>query len=418
MKALPGGLLGKCLLLALALGTAASCNLSLFEMPTTKELHFEQRLFGRYLEITVDNTGITEQLEDFPVLVRLDNSRISDPELLDPALDRFRFYDESGNPLAFDVESYDPLGDTFIWVKVPRIEADSNSTRFFLYFDLDPRHDGLTPAPRDVWSNGYLGVWHLSETTAAGPRYYSDRSGNYNTGTSELDDLDPDTPIIEPDPLTGPAPAAGRIAGGQRIVNLSDGIRIDPSFTQDLGPMSLSFWINADAVTAAGRLFHKGDSTSTPLDVYCADGTGTMNTEIHFDTAPLLLEQSGELGGAVGSWRWYCINWTGTAECGGSGVGDDELNGVFVYLDGVWQNGNRVVQDGVGTYPVGDRYTAAYIGNAWWTTAGLATAGFPGTFDEVRVSTVARSPRWIEAQYRSMTTDTYLNYAPEVIIDW
>ena len=53
MKALPGRLLGKCLPLALALGTVASCDLSLFGMPTRKELHFEQRLFRRYLEITV-----------------------------------------------------------------------------------------------------------------------------------------------------------------------------------------------------------------------------------------------------------------------------------------------------------------------------------------------------------------------------
>jgi hypothetical protein len=152
------------------------------------------------------------------------------------------------------------------------------------------------------------------------------------------------------------------------------------------------------------------DSTDTRLDIYCADGTGTINTEIYFDTVPLLLEQGVELNGSVGSWRWYCINWTGTTDCGSSGAGDDESDGVFVYRNGVWQSSDRTETDGLGTYLL-DRDVAAYIGNIY-----DGSAGFPGTFDEVRVSTVTRTPGWIEAQYRSMT-DTYLNYATEVIVE-
>ena len=105
---------------------------------------------------------------DFPVLVRLP-AEVS--ALLQSAdgTDLF-FTDENDASLPFEVETFDPAGTTFVWVKVPSLSSATELTVFF---------GGAANADNDptaVWSR-YAGVWHFAPS-AAGTGTIPDATGH------------------------------------------------------------------------------------------------------------------------------------------------------------------------------------------------------------------------------------------------
>ena len=101
------------------------------------------------------------ELTDFPVLVRVATNAIpgfSYAECLVPNGGDLRFSDAAGNLLASEVDAWDEDGTSLIWVKVPSL---TSSTVIYGYYGCE------TPAAtsaKDVWSNGFIGVWHLGES--------------------------------------------------------------------------------------------------------------------------------------------------------------------------------------------------------------------------------------------------------------
>ena len=111
---------------------------------------------------------------DFPVLVRLP-AAVTDMLLSADRTDIF-FADENGARLSFEIETFNPVGTTFIWVKVPSL---SSATRLTLYFAGPANIDNN---PSDVWSN-YVGVWHF-DADAAGTTTVADATGHGLDGTT------------------------------------------------------------------------------------------------------------------------------------------------------------------------------------------------------------------------------------------
>ena len=75
-----------------------------------------------------------------------------------------------------DVElSFERAGDQF-WVKVPSV--DSAGATFYVYYG---KEDAEITEAADVWSNGYVAVWHFDEelvdSEAGGQPYYEDSVG-------------------------------------------------------------------------------------------------------------------------------------------------------------------------------------------------------------------------------------------------
>ena len=98
-------------------------------------------------------------LTDFPVLVRVSEDRISFPIYAKCKIANggdLRFSDASGALLASEVECWNPGGESLVWVKVPSLNAGTVITAHFGCASPD----AVTPS--DVWSNGFLGVWHLN----------------------------------------------------------------------------------------------------------------------------------------------------------------------------------------------------------------------------------------------------------------
>ncbi len=115
--------------------------------------------------LLLDNSARAETLTDFPLLVRLNASR-TDYGLAAPDGADLRFVGPQGQPLDHEIESWNPAGESLIWVRVPTINALSDSDYVWMYLGNPAATDTQNPA--GVWSADYAGVWHLGATSAAG----------------------------------------------------------------------------------------------------------------------------------------------------------------------------------------------------------------------------------------------------------
>jgi biopolymer transport protein ExbB len=312
--------------------------------------------------LTFLNGAQTEDLVDFPVLVRLTPDRIDyDYVLADGS--NIRFFDADGQTLlSHEVESFDRGGTSLFWVRVPRIDAGSNSDFIWLTYGGGGAAAG---PPAAVWSNGYRGVWHMNGSGSC-----PDSSGFGNHGA--------DNPTLA---------TAGRIGGARFFDGSDDYIDCgdDPSLAIT-GAVTVSAWVKpaADPYPVMRVLSKKSawdGPTGYALAVY------PQLDEVHHVS-------SGGWPFGVGlppnvDTGWHLV------------AGTTNGTTAAIYWDGAAvtsQSGTFVLAAGVVRFSLGRITGAADF--------------FYGAVDEVRVSSVARSPAWIRAQYLS-TADLFISYGPD-----
>ena len=118
--------------------------------------------FAKKITLTPSETALAKIGEtawtDFPVLVRLPAEASA---LLKSANGTdLLFTDENDDSLPFEVDTFDPAGETLVWVKVPSL---SSATKLTAYFGGAANEDNV---PAAVWTD-YVGVWHMSEASGA-----------------------------------------------------------------------------------------------------------------------------------------------------------------------------------------------------------------------------------------------------------
>ena len=134
-------------------------------------------LFTDHVEIAVKGYKGAETLRNFPLAIRLSEA----------AFPGFTYEAAGdGSQLAFilgdlmldyDVEMWDPKGESLLWVKVPEL---TSTTKFELWWNLRPGQATTGPKADEVWSD-YVGVWHMGEaisSTAAGTTPSADSTGH------------------------------------------------------------------------------------------------------------------------------------------------------------------------------------------------------------------------------------------------
>ena len=97
--------------------------------------------------ITFDNTdsniGTTsEDLINFPVLVKLDSGADIDYSKTQNSGQDIRFTDSDGTVLSYEIEEWDETGSSFVWVKIPQIDQNSNTDYIYIYYGNDSASDG------------------------------------------------------------------------------------------------------------------------------------------------------------------------------------------------------------------------------------------------------------------------------------
>ncbi|MBQ6923605.1 MAG: hypothetical protein IJQ73_03105 [Kiritimatiellae bacterium] len=115
-------------------------------------------------------------LTNFPVAVRISAARIKGFRYSDIASpdDLLFSSTESKAPYPFEVETWNPDGESVVWVRLPLV---CTNTQFRMSFNLPPNRPA-NPDSTNVWSAAnYRAVWHMNEYDAEVLKQ-SDSSGN------------------------------------------------------------------------------------------------------------------------------------------------------------------------------------------------------------------------------------------------
>ena len=132
------------------------------------------------VDITVSGYTGASPLANFPVLVRISPERISGFSYADCAAGGadIAFEDAEGNALDREIDTWDPNGESLVWVRLPSMAA--GATFRMTYKDWSVTAQPACQTDGSVWNAaGYAGVWHLGEDS--GTAYDSSPNGLHGT---------------------------------------------------------------------------------------------------------------------------------------------------------------------------------------------------------------------------------------------
>ncbi|MHA2247833.1 MAG: DUF2341 domain-containing protein, partial [Candidatus Hodarchaeales archaeon] len=328
----------------------------------TVDWHFSGLQYRKELIIDATKVNGTSSLLNFPVLIDIYDSDLHDTDKVQADGDDILFCDTMGRKLDHEIDlfdqNYNPTQAHLVaWVKIPYLSSTTD-TPIFMYFgnsDLSSQEN-----PTRVWKSGYVGVWHLSESSGDAIDSTSyETNGTINSGATQG--------------VTGHIDGAYDFDGnGVTIGNPSDG-------HLDFGTesFSISFWINVDNSTDTYQIpVYKGGTTSssegyevetnqdaTALEFGISDGLGNReNRQIPID---------------LDEWIYF------------TGIVNRTSNKLHVYKNGV------EVGTGIDISSVGS------INNDYMMSFSQASNPLDGILDEIRISNVLLTDAWINTEYNS-----------------
>jgi hypothetical protein len=309
--------------------------------------------------VTINSSKVTGDLTNFPVLINTTDSDLSSKARSDGYDIIFTGLD-GRTRLDHEVESYTSgTGALIAWIRIPSLSATADTCSYMYY-----GNSGQTTSLENstgVWSNGYIGVYHMVEET-----------GNLNNSASSSND---GTRVNTPTRVTGWFGYGQAFTGGgaddyfnigdlgiadgvNKNITLSAWAHIDNSATEDWGKI-ISKRNDADT----GYIYYLSlddDSPDKSAKFYAKDDTTTDTTIakscwVHF---------AGTYGGTI---KTVYINGTAKiTDSGGAG--------------GAITSSNTDVTLGAKTGP---------------------EQNFGGILDEIRLSNKNRSAAWIGTEYNN-----------------
>lgn len=334
--------------------------------------------YARTLTLTPSASAIPAgtTLPDFPALVRL-STAISGFDYGDFRLEQgadLAMTDEDGTELDYEIEKWDPSGESLIWVKIPSFTSD---TVLHLYYGCET---AASPDPTRVWS-GYAGVWHCAEasgdlTDSTGHGFSAVPSGNSTQkmiatagGAAGFSRFNQDNSTYH----------AGKSYIGGHVVQPSAQLALGQAIT-------VSGWFHADQIIGYPRLY----STKTEYN-------GSTGFEVIYDEMNcrrVSVRTSGE----------SCILFT-VPNCVGAWVN------IAFTIDGTtctcYTNGAVAGVQSM-HHPISDEDTP---GLGLGMNANLTEAGFFGRFDEMRLRAGVASADEMRAAYRTIKDPEFFVYS-------
>lgn len=252
-------------------------------------------LAGTGRKITFLDQASTAPLVGFPVLIRLDASTVDYAMIANPRT-QLGFADPDGTPLPFDIDTWNPGGESDVWVRVPQIDA-SNTDYITLRFG-----PGVTAVydPALAWST-YAYVVHLGSqlgnalgavaqanpmNVGTGPGIIGEASTFAGTGTEKIDLGGDSGPLfnvwnaftlelwVYPDYTAAPTGepailAKGSVLQNGRLISTGTQLQIDIAFAAGTkylhAPVTWRHW-NQFVYTYDGAvvaLYHDGAAVAT-----------------------------------------------------------------------------------------------------------------------------------------------------------
>lgn len=353
------------------------------------------RIFRDYVDLRVQGYRGEESLTNFPLLVRISESRL-----------RGFFYNRAGNTgedmvfmdpttdtqMPYEVDTWNVNGESLVWVRVGVL---TNDAPIRMYWTL--REGELPPGytPEDVWAD-YVGVWHFADLDGEPS---SDATGNGNFAYPYTHNSSETTSTM----IHGTANIGqGRTismnkaaAGGCRLV-----VSNTPSFYFD-GKLTISGWLKMS--TAPSTLTEGHVWPFSRRNVESATGT---------DLGAYLLRASDPN-----------LNLRGMRLFGGGASGGEASQIWPAQVLSAWSYFGAAYDD------TSAKVCGAQMGNASFVTRSLTVTppadsgenlafgnipgnadtyySFAGMVDEYRLTDKVRTPGWLQAEFDTVNDTAF-----------
>ncbi len=317
------------------------------------------------LRLSVRTNAVTGLLRDAPVLVRLDSNRVDYAQFAPGGAD-LRFIDLADELMDYEIEEWNPSGDSLVWVRIPTLGATNTPVSFFMKWGNPVATNAAYAA--GVWQS-YAGVWHLSDTDDA----FADSAPGQYVATN-----------------AGAVAAEGRL-GHARNFRGSDSIVIPAAaFASISNAVSIDFWqYGATNQPRIGSCLEGTSPTGREINVSVpwSDGKVYWDAFGNYDR----LFKTATTNQYKGGWN----HWTFTK--------DLAAGRMTIYLNGeLWisATGKTRAYTPVTSFRLG--------------SGADGTNGYMGRIDELRVENVAQPLAWIRFQHQSMI-DRALVFGEQVV---
>jgi len=307
---------------------------------------------------------------NFPLLVQLEQGSIDLTQAKD-GLEDLRFSSSSNVPLNYEIESWDATtGNAVVWVKLPTIAGNALQT-IYVYWGNDGADSESSGAGVFETTNGFSGVWHLSEEPGNSADGFKDATSNAAHGTG----FNMNTHSAG----LGPVGNAIDLEFDKNQYILAS----QESLFDYTNSMTASFWIKVETFTEAWqRMLCKANDSwriqrvkNEDNVIFGLDGPGHMNSTSEVND---------------GNWHYISMIMDGTQK--------------YIYLDGVIDNSGSINNDlNLNDDPVG-------IGV---NSTNLPDGTFDGLMDEVRLAGVGRSADWVKLSYENQKKDRVMVGPPK-----
>lgn len=319
--------------------------------------------WSKAMPITFAGYGRAETLTNFPVLVKLNSSLpgFSYADFASPANGADLRFAASNqiDELNFEIEKWDTNGTSSVWVQIPLLAG--TNTQIWAYWKNPSVASPACQTNGATWTNGFVAVWHLGESTATNRDSTVNRNDGTNFGNATVT-------------------SAGLIGSAKLLDGAGDGVDCGTGPSLDVAlPRTISAWINPTVMKIKAGVVAKSNLQSSYNYVMAITNGGLFAYDGAWRT-------SSNVGLVVGN--WYHVVY----ETRGDGL-------VQFYV-----NGQKA-----GTAPWNYADTPAnnvYIGT--WIKS-ETTYDFNGKIDEVSIANMARGSNWVWASYMTGASNTTFN---------
>jgi len=321
-------------------------------------------------KITIDNTKVSGDETDFPVLIS-----VTDGDLADEAngghVKSANGYDiiftngAETVKLKHEIERYvNTNGLLIYWVKVPSLSSTPPSTDIYIYYGKVGV--GADPSSTDTWDSNFLAVYHMDDTDGT----CDDSTSNANDGAYQS---------------TLPNRVASKIGYGQEFDGSSDYISL-PSGTFITTAVTYECWYEADVTNVQQNLFTERHDVNNWINTYQL---------------------------ANGQYQWHLYTSGFDFNIGGGARTTNFEKHAYTYQVNdaeIRVNKASIATDNSFPVPVGWTYELVYVGTNRTANGSWAD----GIVDEVRISDIRRSNNWLDTTYETQNDPAaFMSWAEE-----
>jgi len=167
-----------------------------------------------------------------------------------------RFTDSDGTVLAYEIEKWDETGSSYVWVKVPQIDQNSNTDYVYIYYGNTGASDGQTES--SVWNSGYKMVQHFNESSGV---HYDSTANNFDSNSVTVTEQGADI---------------GQIDGADHFNGAGDNITI--TAISPASQVTVTTWFKRLGVAGSG--YHTIYMQGTQIELDAIESTGQIRAGV------------------------------------------------------------------------------------------------------------------------------------------